>query len=52
MAKFVDFAAIKEKMPFSETIAALELSVKQSGNQWRGGCPACNSGGDRALVIT
>jgi hypothetical protein len=52
MAKFVDFALIKENMPFSKTIPALELDVKQSGNQWRGACPTCKSGGDRALVIT
>ena len=49
---FVDFAELKGKVSFSNTIEVLGLDLKQSGNQWRGKCPACNSGGDRALVVT
>jgi DNA primase len=52
MTTFVDFADLKEKVSFSDTIKYLKLDVKQSGNQWRGACPTCKSGGDRALVIT
>ena len=52
MTKFVDFAEVKEKISFFDAIGYLKLNLKQSGNQWRGNCPACNSGGDRALVIT
>jgi hypothetical protein len=52
MTKFVDFAEVKEKISFFDAIGYLKLNLKQSGNQWRGPCPACNSGGDRALVIT
>lgn len=49
---FVDFAALKEQVSFSAAIELLDLELKPSGNQWRGKCPACNSGGDRALVVT
>ena len=49
---FVDFAALKEAVSFSAAIELLGLDLKQSGNQWRGKCPACRSGGDRALVVT
>jgi DNA primase len=52
MTTFVDFADVKEKVSFSDTINHLNLDVKQAGNQWRGACPTCKSGGDRALVIT
>jgi DNA primase len=52
MTKFVDFAEVKEKVSYADTIGYLNLDVKQSGNQWRGSCPACKSGGNRALVIT
>lgn len=49
---FVDFAALKEAVSFSAAIDLLNLSLKQSGNQWRGPCPSCARAGDRALVIT
>lgn len=49
---FIDFAALKEHASFSATIDALDLTLKQAGNQWRGPCPACRQGGDRALVVT
>ena len=49
---FIDFAELKDKVSFLETIAHLDLDLKRAGNQWRGACPACQSGGDRALVIT
>ena len=52
MTTFVDFAEVKEKVSFFDTIGHLKLDMKQSGNQWRGACPTCKSGGDRALVIT
>ncbi len=49
---FYDFAAIKAAYSFANIIDKLGLELKQSGNQWRGECPACKTGGDRALVIT
>lgn len=52
MRSFIDFADVKEKISFAEAISLLSLELKASGNQWRGPCPACRSGGDRALVVT
>jgi DNA primase len=52
MRNFVDFAEVKERVSFAEALSCLGLELKGSGNQWRGPCPACKSGGDRALVVT
>jgi len=49
---FVDFSAVKEAVSFADAISHLQIDVKQAGNQWRGPCPTCQTGGDRALVIT
>jgi DNA primase len=49
---FLDFAALKEAVPFATAIELLHLDLKQQGNQWRGPCPACQTGGPRALVVT
>lgn len=49
---FVDFAAVKEAVSFADAASYLSLDVKRQGNQLRGPCPHCQSGGDRALVIT
>lgn len=48
----VDFAALKERVRIEEVLPGLGLSMKQTGAQWRGPCPACQSGGPRALVVT
>lgn len=49
---FIDFAALKAAVSFEDAVNTLGLDLKQVGNQWRGECPACKTGGDRALVIT
>lgn len=49
---FVDFDDLKAKTSFEKVIALLGLALKRSGNQWRGACPRCKTGGDRALVVT
>lgn len=43
---------MKQRVSFGDAVSLLALTVKQNGNQWRGACPACKKGGDRALVIT
>ena len=48
--KFVDFQFLKLNVKIEDTIALLGLKVIQIGEQLRGACPACKSGGDRALV--
>ena len=48
---FYDFEAIKEAFPVEKVITLLGLDMKEKAGQHRGPCPACKSGGDRALAI-
>lgn len=52
MTTFVDFAEVKASVSFETLIDRLGLKMKRQGAQFRGPCPICRSGGDRALVIT
>jgi DNA primase len=47
----VDFAEVKRKVSIESAIPLLGLTMSQKGPQYRGPCPACRSGGDRALAI-
>jgi len=49
---FIDFQEVKEKVSIEHVVLMLKLNVTKYGNQWRGPCPRCKGGGDRALVIT
>ena len=49
---FVDFAELKTRVSIEQAISVLGLNLKLHVNQYRGPCPTCQSGGDRALVIT
>jgi CHC2 zinc finger len=49
---FLDFAAIKQQVSVRAAIDLLGLRLSEHQSQWRGPCPTCKSGGDRALVIT
>jgi hypothetical protein len=49
---YIDFAELKSRTTIMDAIQLLALTLKPSGNQQRGPCPVCNTGGDRALVIT
>src|SRR3984957_1630770 len=51
MSTFVDFEALKSRVKIEQTIPLLDLRIRQHGDQYRGPCPACKSGGDRALAI-
>lgn len=48
----VDFAELKERLSIEEAIPLLGLEMRERNGQYRSPCPACKSGGDRALVIT
>jgi CHC2 zinc finger len=50
-AAFVDFARLKERVRIEQLIPVLNLTLKQNGAQYRGPCPVCRTGGDRALAI-
>lgn len=50
---FIDFAELKSRLTIDQVFPLLGLTLKQTNpDQWRSPCPACKSGGDRALVIT
>jgi DNA primase len=49
---FVDFSELKQRASIEDVASMLRLNLKPGNNQLRGPCPHCNSGGDRALVIT
>lgn len=49
---FIDFAALKAAVTLDQVADMLSLTTKQEGSQLRTACPACKSGGDRAIVLT
>ena len=51
-AAFIDFQDLKSRTNIADIVAPLELKLMRKGDQFRGACPACKSGGDRALVVT
>jgi DNA primase len=51
-SKFIDFQALKQEIKITDAMTLLGLKVSELSDQMRGSCPACKSGGDRALVIT
>jgi CHC2 zinc finger len=50
-AAYVDFAKLKERVRIEQLIPILSLTLKQNGPQYRGPCPTCRQGGDRALAL-
>jgi DNA primase len=49
---YVDFADVKARVSIERAIELLGIPMTGKGAQYRGACPACQSGGDRALVVT
>jgi hypothetical protein len=49
---YTDFAAVKARFPIEKVAELLGLTLKKSGAGYRAPCPACDSGGERALAIT
>ncbi len=49
---FVDFAALKQRVAIENIVPLLGLEMKETRGQFRGPCPACRTGGRRALVVT
>ena len=52
MPQYIDFVDLKSRVTIIQAAQWLGLTLKASGNQQRGPCPVCNTGGDRALVVT
>src|SRR4051812_11943500 len=49
---YLDFKAIKASVSIEDAASALNLTLKKSGNQLRGGCPACGNDDERILALT
>jgi DNA primase len=49
---FVDFAELKTRVSIEQAMQMLGLNLTLHGTQYRGACPACKTGGDRALIVT
>lgn len=52
MTRSIDFADLKQRVSFEQAIRflGLQMTNKKQG-EYRSGCPACNSGGPRVLVV-
>src|SRR4051794_35626232 len=49
---YLDFRAIKAAVSIEQAAEKLKLTLKKSGSQLRGKCPACSDGDERSLAIT
>lgn len=49
---FIPFDELKRSFTIEQVAGLLGLTLKRSGDQLRGECPACGSGGPRTLVVT
>lgn len=48
---YIDFRALKARIRIEQAAQMLQLQFVGRGNEQRTSCPACQSGGDRALSI-
>ena len=48
----VDFKELKARFNIEQVADLLGIPLKRSGDALRGPCPACDSGGERAVVVT
>lgn len=48
---YVSFDEVKQRVSIETAMQRLGLALKKSGDQYRGPCPACKTGGDRALAV-
>jgi len=49
---FIDFQELKGRVSIQDACSFLNLDLNDNGKQLRGPCPACQSSGDRSLVVT
>ena len=49
---FIPFDELKQRYTIEQVAQRLNLTLKKSGETFRGPCPACGSGGERAIIIT
>src|ERR1700730_13461457 len=51
-ATYLDFQQIKQTVNIQQVVQMLGLKMTGGNMQMRGECPACRSGGNRALAIS
>lgn len=49
---YIDFAELKTRVTILDALIMLDLYPKAENGQLRCACPACDSGDDRAIVVT
>ena len=49
---FIPFDELKQRFTIEEVAQLLGLKLQRAGHTFRGPCPTCGSGGERAIVIT
>jgi DNA primase len=49
---FIPFDELKQRYTIEQVAQLLGLTLKRAGETFRGPCPTCGSGGERAIVIT
>jgi hypothetical protein len=51
---YIDFSDLKQRVDVTVVadMLGLKLVFNPEANQWRGACPRCKDGGDRALAVT
>jgi hypothetical protein len=51
---YIDFSELKQRVDVTAVadMLGLKLVFNDDANQWRGACPRCKDGGDRALAVT
>ncbi len=51
---YIDFKELKQRVSIEDAAEMLGLQLKQNAEtkQWRGPCPKCKDGDDRALVVS
>jgi len=48
---YLDFKQLKDEVRIENACRSLNLTMAKAGAQMRGPCPACKTGGDRAMAI-
>src|SRR5665647_1734402 len=52
MTSGIDFTELKQNVSIERAAELLGINLKKAGAQFRGPCPICKDGGDRAFVVT
>lgn len=51
MVYYISFGIVRQRIPIADLISYVGLEMKREGANWRGPCPICKRGDDRALFF-